>query len=98
MITEKVPIEVFVTQVMTTKAARQIIDDWPIKPEMIVNIVVKHFRDMSIFDVQPAGQEPLIRKEILYFLQNSSVILELIDKAKKAASAAAERGRSEENK
>jgi hypothetical protein len=96
MLTEKVPTEVFVIQVMATKSARQIMDDWPIKPEMLVHIVTKHIRDLNIYHVHPGGQDALIRQEILFFLKNSSIILEMIDKAKRAAMAAAERGRVDE--
>lgn len=96
MNTEKVPVDVFVLQVMATKAARNIMDDWPIKPEMLVSIVTKHLKDLNIYTVSPAGQDELIRKEILFFLKNSSVILEIIEKAKQAAYVAAERGKSDE--
>jgi hypothetical protein len=96
MNTEKVPTEVFVMQVMSTKAARRIIDDWPIKPEQLVNIALKHLKDLNIFQVAPGEHEEIVRNEILFFLKNSSVILEMINKARHAAYLAAQRGRSDD--
>jgi hypothetical protein len=94
--TESVPTDIFVIQVMSTKAARRIYDDWPIKPEQLLSITIKHLKDLDIYQVKPGEHEKIVREEILFFLKNSSIILELIDKARQAAFLAAQRGRSEE--
>jgi hypothetical protein len=94
MNTEKVPVEVFIQQVLATKAAQQIIDQWPIKAEVVLQIVIRHLNDMGIYMVNPVGQDPVVRKEIIFFLKNSSAIMDLIDKAKRAAAAAAQRGKA----
>ncbi len=91
---EKVPVEIFTQQVLQSKPAMQITDQWPLKIEVVQQVVIKHLLEIGIYMVNPVGQEQLIRKEILYFLKNSAVILEMIDKAKKAAAAAAQRGRN----
>ncbi len=96
MNTEKIPIEVFVMQVMATKSARRIFDDWPIKPEQLVEITIKHLKSLHIFQVTPGEHEKIVRDEILFYLQNSSVILEMINKARQAAFLAAQRGRSDD--
>lgn len=96
MNTEKVPVDVFVMQVMATKAARRIFDDWPIKPEQLLSIIIKHLKDLNIFQVGPGEHEKIVRDEILFFLKNSSVILEMINKARHAAFLAAQRGRVDE--
>lgn len=96
MNTEKVPTDIFVMQVLSTKAARRIIDDWPIKPEQLVSIAIKHLKDLNIYQVTPGQHEEIVRNEILFFLKNSSVILEMINKARHAAYLAAQRGRSED--
>jgi hypothetical protein len=94
---EKVPVEIFVNQVMATKPALAITDQWPIKAEMVIQIVIRHLNDLGFYHVMPGGQDHVIRKEILFFLKNSSTIMELIDKAKKAAAAAAQRGRAQQD-
>jgi hypothetical protein len=91
---EAVPIESFVVQVMSTKVAQQIVENWPLKSEQILSIVIKHFQDLGVYQVNPFGQQEVIRAELLYFLQNSPQILERIAKAKKAAKDATARGRS----
>ncbi len=90
---ESIPIEVFVVQVMGTKVANQIVENWPLKSEAILSIVIKHFNDLGIYQVNPFGQADVIRDEILYFLKNSPQLLEMIAKAKKAAKLASQRGR-----
>lgn len=91
---EPVPIEVFVVQVMSTKEAQQITDNWPLKSEAILSVVIKHFHDLGVFQIKPFGQDDVMRQELLFFLRNSPQILDMIDKAKRAAAAAAQRGRA----
>lgn len=93
---ESIPIEIFVAQEMATKAAMQIIENWPLKSEAIFNVVIKHFHDIGIYRVEPFGQNVVVRQELLLFLKNSSQILDMIDKAKRAAAAANSRGRSQD--
>lgn len=90
---ETVPVEVFIVQVMSTKAAHQIIENWPLKSEAILSIVIKHFHDIGIYRVNPLGQSDVLREEVYYFLKNSPQILDMIDKAKRAAAAATQRGK-----
>lgn len=92
--TEVIPVEVFTAQVMATKQVTTITDSWPLKSEAIVDVVIKHFHDLGIYSVSPFGQYDVLREELVFFLQNSQVIIEMIDKAKKAAAAAAQRGRA----
>lgn len=92
---ETVPIEIFVVQMMSTKVANQITENWPLKSEAILTVVIKHFHDIGIYSVKPFGQGAVIRDELLYFLKNSPQILDMIDKAKRAALAASQRGRME---
>lgn len=90
---EPVPIEVFVTQILSTKSALVIIESWPLKLEAIQIVVIKHFHDIGIYNVHPIAQNDVIHAQILSFLKNSSQILEMIDRAKKAAAIVAARGR-----
>lgn len=94
--TEVIPVEVFVAQVMATKLVSQITDSWPLKSESILDVVVKHFHDLGIYSVSPFGQYDVMREELVFFLQNSQLIIDMIDKAKKAAAAAAQRGRAQQ--
>lgn len=91
--TETIPIEIFVAQVMATKAVTQITDSWPLKSEAILEVVIKHFSDLGVYSVSPFGQYDVMREELMFFLQNSQHIIDIIDKAKKVAAAAAQRGR-----
>lgn len=92
--TEIIPLEIFVHQVMSTKQVTQIVDSWPLKSESISEVVVKHFHDLGVYSVSPFGQYDVMREELIFFLQNSQYLIDLIDKAKKAAAAAAQRGRA----
>jgi hypothetical protein len=94
MNTEKVPVEIFVLQVLSMKAAQRISDQWPVKAENILHLVTKHLNDIGIYMVAPAGQDKVVQKEILFFLANSTQIVEMIDKAKQAAALAAQRGKT----
>lgn len=94
---ESVPIEVFVVQILSTKVALQIIEHWPLKSEAIINTVIKHYQDIGIYQVSPAGQSEVLKDSILFYLKNSPQIIDMIDKAKRAALAATQRGRSNQN-
>ncbi|MCX6124438.1 MAG: hypothetical protein NTV34_06770 [Proteobacteria bacterium] len=90
---ENVPVEVFINQVMARKAAQQIVEHWPLKSELVLAVVIKHFHDIGMYRVNPFGQGKVIEAELLFFLKNSPQILDMIDKAKRAAAAIAQRGR-----
>jgi len=94
MKSEKVPLEVFVRQVFSTRAVQQIVDQWPIKAEIGFGLVMKHLEDLGIFSVEPLVQGPIVSKQIIFFLQNSPAIIESIAKAKKTASDAARSNRN----
>ena len=90
---EPVPIEIFAQQVLGIKAATSITDNWPIKPEVVMQVVVKHLQDLGYYTVSPFGQYDIVKEEVLHFLNNSVQIIDLIEKAKKTAAAAAQRGK-----
>lgn len=89
MKSEKVPTEIFVQQVFSTRAVQQIVNQWPIKAELGFGLAVKHLEDLGIYDVEPLAQGPIVKKQILFFLENSPAIIEAIAKARKAAADAA---------
>jgi len=94
MKSEKIPTEIFVQQVFSTRAVQQIIDNWPIKSEVILQAINKHLIDLGIYSVSPLGQGPVVRKEIIFFLKNSPTLIELIAKAQRAAAEAAASSRN----
>ena len=94
MKSEKVPLEVFVRQVFATRAVQQIVDRWPIKAEIGLDLVVKHLEELGIFTVEPMVQGPVISKQIVFFLQNSPSIIEAIAQTRKAAAKAAKSSKS----
>jgi hypothetical protein len=89
MKSEKVPTEIFVQQVFSTRAAQMIVNQWPIKSDIGFGLAVKHLEELGIFDVEPLAQGPIVKKQILFFLENSPAIIEAIARAKKAAADAA---------
>ena len=94
MKSEKIPTEIFVQQVFATRAVQQIIDNGPIKSEVILQAINKHLIDLGIYSVSPLGQGPVVRKEIIFFLKNSPTLIELIAKAQRAAAEAAASSRN----
>lgn len=94
MKSEKVPMEVFVREVFATRTVQQIVDRWPIKSEVGLNLVLRHLEDLGIFAVEPMVQGPIISKQIVFFLENSPSIIEAIAKTRKAAADAAKSSKS----
>ncbi|MEI6833439.1 MAG: hypothetical protein WCL28_05545 [bacterium] len=89
MKSEKVPTEIFVQQVFSTRAVQMIVNQWPIKSDIGFGLAVKHLEELGIYDVEPLAQGPIVKKQILFFLENSPAIIEAIARAKKAAADAA---------
>jgi len=59
------------------------------KADIGFGLTVKHLEDLGIFTVEPLLQGPIVKKQILFFLENSPAILEAIARTKKAAADAA---------
>jgi hypothetical protein len=89
MKSEKVPTDVFVQQVFATRAVQKLVNQWPMKSDIGFALTVKHLEELGIFSVEPLLQGPIVKKQILFFLENSPAILETIAKTKKAAADAA---------
>ena len=91
---DPLPLETFVAIVLEERATGYIINSWPIKLEILHALVCKHFQDLGIYKVSPFQQADIIRSDIRFFLQNSPQIVDMIDKARRAATLAAQRGKA----
>lgn len=93
-IVEPVPIEFFAAQYLEDKACKQITDSWPIKAEIVHQIIVKHFTELGVFTVHPFGHARAIKEEIVFVLRNSPTLLEMIERARKAALLSSQKSRT----
>jgi len=74
-------IEDFVARKLSARPVQQLIETWRVEPEKIFQILVRHFREMGIFTVDPI-QEPLMLKNVVHHLKNSPDIMVEVDRAK----------------
>ncbi len=80
MLTEPLPIEIFVTTRFTEKNVIAITENWRIESEELQKMIVNYFREMGIYSVLPA-MEVELKASLLYFLQNSPDIYKIVKKA-----------------
>ena len=80
MLTESLPIEIFVTLRFAEKAILNITENWRIDAEKLHSIIVGYFREMGIFEVQPK-MEAELTQILKVWLQNSPEIYGLVKKA-----------------
>ncbi|MCX6131182.1 MAG: hypothetical protein NTX25_19255 [Proteobacteria bacterium] len=80
MLTEPLPIEIFVTTQFTEKAITSITENWRVEPEQLQKMIVGYFREMGIFEVLPT-MEVQLRQVLVSWLVNSPEIYSLVKKA-----------------
>ncbi len=88
---EHILIDVFVATVLQEKPFLDIIDNWPVKLEVIHSIAVKHFMDLGIFYVEPFAMSQEVSRQLKIILKTSPILKETIDHARKQAARAANR-------
>lgn len=74
-------IEDFVARKLTARPVQKHIEGWRVEPEKIFHILVRHFREMGIFSVDPL-QEPLMQKNMIHYLKHSPDIMVEVDRAR----------------
>lgn len=80
MLTESLPIEVYVGYRFKDKVILGIIENWRIEPEVLEKTIVTYFREMGIFSVTPQ-LDASIRDSITHLLVNSPEIFSKVKKA-----------------
>jgi hypothetical protein len=80
MLTEPLPIEIFVATRFSEKAITNIIENWRVEPEQLQKMLVNYFREMGIFAVLPT-METELKDTLLLWLQNSPEIYQMVKKA-----------------
>ena len=88
---EHILIDIFVANTLQEKAFLRIIDNWPVKLEVIHSIALKHFMDLGIFYVEPFAMTHEITKQLMVILKTSPILKDTIQQAKKQAARAANR-------
>jgi hypothetical protein len=83
--TETVPVEEFVSVEFTTPEVRNLMATWPLPPEQVEVVVINHFRSLGIYRVHPFQQKTVLKAELLRYLETSTELAEMIDKARRAS-------------
>lgn len=80
MLTESLPIEIYVGYRFKDKSIVNLIENWRIEPEVLEKIIVGYFREMGIFTVTPL-LDGSIRDSITHLLQHSPEIFSKVRQA-----------------
>tara|TARA_B100000902_G_C26630251_1_gene584128 strand:- start:5 stop:295 length:291 start_codon:yes stop_codon:yes gene_type:complete len=78
MLTEALPIDIFVSVRFAERPIQKIIDEWRIEAGDIQKIIVTHFKEMGIYQVEPR-LEASTMEFILFLLENSPEIVRMIE-------------------
>lgn len=81
MIYEPTPIQMFVSQKYQSQAIQKIVENWRVEPQLIVDKLVDHFREMGIYRV-PFNQDRLLMADLLRYLKTSPDLMRLVSKAR----------------
>lgn len=86
MLTEPLPIEIFVTMRFEERRVARMIENWPIETKTLMRIVIGHFREMGLYTVSSETEMQVI-ENIIMLLKTSPQIAELVHKAQAAEAA-----------
>ncbi len=78
---EPQPIQVYLTQRYMTSVVQKIVDGWRIEPQLVVDKMLEHFREMGIF-VVPFKQDELIIRSLIRYLRTSPDIARLVQRSR----------------
>jgi hypothetical protein len=81
MTPELVPINRFVLQKYQTPMVQKIVESWRLEPQVVIEKLVEHFREMGIFAVS-FQHERLITASIVHHLKHSPDIARLVLRAR----------------
>ena len=83
--TESLPIEEFVAMELATQHARTLMSAWPLPPEKVEVVVTHYFQSLGIYSVQPCAQKEVLKAQLLRYLESSTELSEMIEKARRAS-------------
>ena len=80
MLTEPLPIEIFVATRFSDKAITNVTENWRVEAEHLQKVIVGYFKEMGIFSVPPL-MEAELKSSLIFWLQNSPEIYQMVRKA-----------------
>jgi hypothetical protein len=82
-VSSPIHIREFINIVCQEKKMKYILDGWPVDTEIIMKYLVSHFSMLGIFDVRSPASSKIIYNSILFLLENSPELQELVKKGQK---------------
>lgn len=86
MLTEPLPIEIFVNMRFEERRVAKFVESWPIETNVLAGLVIAHFKEMGIFSVNGFTADLLV-EQMLQLLKNSPRVAEMLHKAALAEAA-----------
>ena len=77
MLTEDLPIDVYIKSTFNDKDITAITDGWRVENEVLISIISGYFKDLGIYRTNSIGEEYL-KKQILFLMFNAPEIVEMI--------------------
>ena len=96
MLTEPLPIQIFVNTRFQEKEIIEIIEKWRIESEELQSLVTREFKEMGIYSVTPTLERE-IKQLLVGILVNSPDIIELVRRAERRAEALRAKNRFNNN-
>lgn len=86
MLTEPLPIDIFIATRFEERRIAKFIENWPLEAEVLVKIVAQHFKDMGVYQVS-GSLDASLTDMIITILRNSPAVGDLLHKAELAEAA-----------
>lgn len=83
MLTEPLPIQVFVELRIAEKPIQPLLEALRIESEEVAKMAVKHFKNMGIYEVTPLSEQVLL-ETLSIFVRKSPDVQKLVDMARAA--------------
>ena len=83
MLTEPLPIELFVQIRFSDTQVHAAMENWRVEPETVQQVIINYFKEMGIFVVMPNLEKELFER-LIFILKNSTEILSMVRKAEEA--------------
>lgn len=83
MLTESLPIEIFINARIESPRIAKVINNWKIETRSIELVLIAHFKEMGIYTVTPTTEYRMI-DTIIGLLQNSPDLFAMVKKAEAA--------------
>lgn len=80
MFLDPMPINQFVHQRYLTQTIQKIVESWRVEPQLVIEHIVEHFKQMGVFRVYP-GHERIILRSMVNQLKVSPDLAQLVARA-----------------